>query len=268
MWQKPTLLPSLPPCEVGLEEKAKDINKSSEKKSKVIITCRNWQILKLEGVSEDGKVDMALLNVEQARELFSYHVFRDLPERMHKGFENIFDKIVKACAGLPLSLEVMGGFLHAKTHLKVEDQLVIWEEALQRLNNMEPLYGDKNDRLWKTLRICYDDLAEIERNMFLDVACFFNGFKQKTIIRIWDGSYSHGIGLSNLQDRSLLKVHKNGDIIIHDQLRDMGQKIEIEEQKTRLWDPKKTLHILQDKQVVTMCFCCFDFVRLFFTLHL
>jgi hypothetical protein len=74
---------------------------------------------------------------------------------MHKGFENIFDKIVKACAGLPLSLEVMGEFLHTKIHLKVEDQVLIWEEALQKLNNMEPLYGDKNDKLQKTLKICY-----------------------------------------------------------------------------------------------------------------
>jgi energy-coupling factor transporter ATP-binding protein EcfA2 len=124
-------------------------------KNKVIITCQDWQILKSQDVSEDGKVDMALLNVEQARKLFSYHVFRDLSKPMHKGFENIFDKIVKACAGLPLSLEVMGEFLHTKIHLKVEDQVLIWEEALQKLNNMEPLYGDKNDKLQKTLKICY-----------------------------------------------------------------------------------------------------------------
>ncbi|CAN5951735.1 unnamed protein product [Sphagnum jensenii] len=139
------------------------IVKGDEINNKVIITCRNWKILKSQGVSEDGKVDMALLNVEQARELFSYHVFKDLSKPIHKGFENIFDKIVKACAGLPLSLEVMGGFLHTHIDLEVEDQLLIWEEALQKLNNMEPLYGDENDRLCSTLKICYDALAESER---------------------------------------------------------------------------------------------------------
>jgi energy-coupling factor transporter ATP-binding protein EcfA2 len=259
--------------DVGTKENLKAllqvlVVKGGEKESKVIITCQNWQILKLEGVSEDGKVDMALLNVEQARELFSYHVFRGLSKPIHKGFENIFEKIVKACAGLPLSLEMMGGFLHAHMHLKVDDQLLIWEEALQKLNNMEPLYGDKNDRLYNTLEFCYSALAEPERNMFLDIACFFSGFKQKTIIRIWVSSYPHRIGLSNLQDRSFLKVGKNGEIIIHDQLRDLGRKIEIHKQKKRLWDPKRTLHILRVKKVVTMCFCCFDFIRLFFTLHL
>jgi energy-coupling factor transporter ATP-binding protein EcfA2 len=244
------------------------IVKGDEINNKVIITCRNWKILKSQGVSEDGKVDMALLNVEQARELFSYHVFKDLSKPIHKGFENIFDKIVKACAGLPLSLEVMGGFLHTHIDLEVEDQLLIWEEALQKLNNMEPLYGDENDRLCSTLKICYDALAESERNMFLDVACFFCGFKLKTIIRVWDSSRSPRINLSNLQNKSFLKVGKNGEIIIHDQLRDLGRKIAFQDQKNRLWDPKKTLHILRNEMVVTMCFCCFDFIKLFFTLHL
>jgi energy-coupling factor transporter ATP-binding protein EcfA2 len=244
------------------------IVKGDEIDNKVIITCRNWKILKSQGVSEDGKVDMALLNVEQARELFSYHVFKDLSKPIHKGFENIFDKIVKACAGLPLSLEVMGGFLHTHIDLEVEDQLLIWEEALQKLNNMEPLYGDENDKLCSTLKICYDALAKSERNMFLDVACFFCGFKLKTIIRIWDSSRSPRINLSNLQNKSFLKVGKNGEIIIHDQLRDLGRKIAFQDQKNRLWDPKKTLHILRNETVVTMCFCCFDFIKLFFTLHL
>jgi len=31
---------------------------------------------------------------------------------VEKGFENIVEEIVEACAGLPLSLEVMGRFLH------------------------------------------------------------------------------------------------------------------------------------------------------------
>jgi energy-coupling factor transporter ATP-binding protein EcfA2 len=227
------------------------IVKGDEINNKVIITCQNWKILKSQGVSEDGKVDMALLNVKQARELFSYHVFKDLSKPIYKGFENIFDKIVKACAGLPLSLEVMGGFLHTHIDLEVEDQLLIWEEALQKLNNMEPLYGDENDRLCNTLKICYDALAESERNMFLDIACFFCGFKLKTIIRIWDNS-SPRINLSNLQNRSFLKVRKNGEIIIHDQLRDLGRKIASQDQKNRLWDPKKTLHILQNEMVVTL----------------
>jgi hypothetical protein len=74
--------------------------------------------------------------------------------------------------------------------------------------------------------------------------------------------------LSNLQDRSLLKVSKNGEIIIHDQLGDLGRKIASQHQKNQLWDPKKTLHILQDETVVTMYFCCFDFIIFFFTLHL
>jgi len=44
-------------------------------KSKVLINCRNWQILK-NHVRESAKVDMAFLEEEQAREFFMFHAFK------------------------------------------------------------------------------------------------------------------------------------------------------------------------------------------------
>ncbi|KAH8973929.1 hypothetical protein BDL97_01G074100 [Sphagnum fallax] len=107
--------------------------------SNVIVTCRNWQIL--EGhVSENGKWSVAPLNMEEAKELFLFQAFR-ITKVVKEGFEVIFDEIVQACDGLPLSLEVMGGFLHTKQHLEIKEQLEIWKDALQRLCNVEALDG-------------------------------------------------------------------------------------------------------------------------------
>ncbi|CAK9216186.1 unnamed protein product [Sphagnum troendelagicum] len=107
--------------------------------SNVIVTCRNWQIL--EGhVSENGKMDVAPLNIEEAKKLFLFQAFC-IAKVVKEGFEVIFDEIVQACDGLPLSLEVMGGFLHTKQHLEIKKQLEIWKDALQRLRNAEALDG-------------------------------------------------------------------------------------------------------------------------------
>ncbi len=44
-------------------------------KSKILVNCRNWQILKYH-VKESAKMDMSLLEEEQARELFMFHAFK------------------------------------------------------------------------------------------------------------------------------------------------------------------------------------------------
>ncbi len=73
--------------------------------SKVFINCRNWQILK-NHVKESTKIDMAFLDEEQARELFMLHAFKHA-NRVTNDFKNIFMEIIKACGGLPLSLEIL-----------------------------------------------------------------------------------------------------------------------------------------------------------------
>ncbi len=44
-------------------------------KSKILVNCRNWQILK-NHVKESAKVDMALLEEKKTRELFMLHAFK------------------------------------------------------------------------------------------------------------------------------------------------------------------------------------------------
>jgi len=161
--------------------------------SNVIVTCRNWQIL--EGhVSENGKMDVAPLNMEEAKKLFLFQTF-PITKVVKEGFEVIFDEIVQACDGLPLSLEVMGGFLHTKQHLEIKKQLEIWKDALQKLRNAETLDGGKDDKLWRSLQVSYEDLQHTECNMFLDIACYFCGLNEQMIVQIWDFQSSPQLGL-------------------------------------------------------------------------
>jgi Leucine-rich repeat (LRR) protein len=214
------------------------------KKSNVIVTCRNWGVL--EGhLDPNGRFVVPYLEKKQAMELFLSHAFHNT-KQVEEGFENIVEEIVETCAGLPLSLEVMGGFLHKKKSRDMQTRLKIWKGALKKLQAGNNLDGGIEDRLWKSLEISYKDLDQPEKDMFLDIACYFGGWKEIIALRIWD-SKSSTLELQNLKDRSLVKVNEDGNLSIHDQLRDMGRKFVIREEKNRIWDLETNLQYFHEE---------------------
>jgi hypothetical protein len=207
-------------------------------KSKILVNCRNWQILK-NHVKESAKVDMALLEEEKAKELFMLHAFK-YENCVTNDLKIISMDIIKACGGLPLSLEVLGCYL-----CDIHD-LEIWKGALHELKGGRNLIGSSdNEMLWKTLRISYDHLIKTHQNMFLDIACFFVGFKKSTFCRVYwnrDDSSNLMFILQNLKDRSLIKWAEDGSLYMHEQLRDMGQNIATEVTMSRfIWKPNISL---------------------------
>jgi energy-coupling factor transporter ATP-binding protein EcfA2 len=203
-------------------------------KSKILVNCRNWQILKYH-VKESAKMDMALLEEEQARELFMFHAFKHA-NHVTNDIKNISMEIIKACEGLPLSLEVLGSYLCDNPILEV------WKDALYMLKNGRNITGGSdNEMLWTTLRISYDHLDEDHQNMFLDIACFLVGFNKSTLCRMyWNGddSCSPMFVLQNLKDRSLIKWAEDGGLYMHEQLQDMGRNIAMEVPMNRfIWKP-------------------------------
>jgi len=203
-------------------------------KNKILINCRDWQILKYY-VKESAKMDMALLEEEQARELFMFHAFKHA-NPMTNDIKEMSMEIIKACEGLPLSLEVLGSYLCDISNLE------IWKDALHTLKNGKNITGSSEDEvLWTTLRISYDHLDKDHRNMFLDIACFLVGFNESTLCRVyWNGDNSRGpkIILQNLKDRSLIKWAKDGSLYMHEQLQDMGRNIATEVTMNRfIWKP-------------------------------
>jgi energy-coupling factor transporter ATP-binding protein EcfA2 len=233
--------------------------KRSENGSRVIMTGRNWQ--DFENVTlEDGKFEMDALNEKQAMELFSWKAFRQ--STPPHDFASITTEVVRACQGLPLSLEVTGSWLSTKTNPQE------WKEGLSRLKNVKPFRGDRieNDKLWGRLSISYIDLAYEEQQMFLDIACFFSEYNSKfetgvTIqkaLQIWNvpSQYSSMSSLQNLMDRSLVKVNDKGNLVMHDQLRDMGRQIVKEASsyergdQSRIWDKQEARMVLLNETVI------------------
>jgi len=197
----------------------------------IIITTREWSTIE-SVVGIDGRLDIELLNEEAATMLFTTHLSWN-EASLSPDFVALRKHIVNACNGLPLSLKVTGAFLHRKEKLRS------WERALQKMAQGRDLDGD--EELWNTLKINFDGFNnDIEKSMFLDVACFFcrdvysSGISKETLLYMWSRD---GILPSNefesLVDMSLLKLNENGETVeMHDQLRDMGRMFA---KNTRIW---------------------------------
>ncbi len=100
-----------------------------------------------------------------------------------------------------LSLEVLGCYLCDIPILE------IWEDAFHKLKGGKNItWGYDNEVLWKKLQISYDHLDKELQDMFLDIACFFSGFKKKTFCQVWSEDDSSPIlRLQNLKDKHLIK---------------------------------------------------------------
>ena len=194
--------------------------------SRVIITTRNKHVLAVQEV--DDLYEVEGLNPEEACELFSLYAFKqNLPK---SDYRNLACRVVGYCQGLPLALKVLGSLLFNKT-------IPEWESELCKLDR-EP-----EAEIHNVLKRSYDGLDRTEKNIFLDVACFFKGEDRDFVSRILDGCDFHAErGIRNLNDKCLITLPHN-QIRMHDLIQHMGWEIVREKfpdepnKWSRLWDP-------------------------------
>ncbi|KAF3456182.1 hypothetical protein FNV43_RR00832 [Rhamnella rubrinervis] len=209
--------------------------------SQIIVTTRDESLLPRQYEKEEyiiHKVDE--LEDSEALQLFSSKAFkRDCPPQ---DYTELSVKVIKYASGLPLALVVLGSFLRGKTR----DQ---WKSALDRLKE----YPDKE--IMSVLRISFDGLEETEKNIFLDIACFFNGFRKDEVMNIMDccGFYPE-IGIGSLVDKSLLYMDHDGNRLrMHDLLEEMGKEIVREEsrnepgRRSRIWLNDDFFHVMNNE---------------------
>ncbi|KAK8329555.1 hypothetical protein V6Z12_A11G329300 [Gossypium hirsutum] len=143
--------------------------------------------------------------------------------------------------GLPLALEVLGSFLCDRDARQ-------WTSAIERLER------DSNKEILVRLQISFDGLEEKEKNIFLDIACFFNGEEKDFVMKVLDGcEFCPDIGIDVLIKKSLLTVNKCNRLQMHDLLQEMGRKFVREKsvdepgKRCRLWAERDVYHVLTTK---------------------
>jgi hypothetical protein len=104
--------------------------------------------------------------------------------------------------------------------------------------------------------LSYDKLDNINKNIFLDIACFFKGYAINKVIQILNAcGFFADNGIKNLVNKALVTIDSNNRLQMHDLLREMGREIVRQEStKTRgchrrLWDPKEIYDVFTSNSV-------------------
>ncbi|CAJ1949631.1 unnamed protein product [Sphenostylis stenocarpa] len=155
---------------------------------------------------------MSNMNENDSLELFSWHAFRE--EKPIEDFNELARDVVAYCGGLPLVLEVLGSYLSERTKKE-------WKSVLSKLKLIP------SDQVKEKLRISFDGLrGGMEKDIFLDVCCFFIGKDRGYVTEILNGcGLDADTGIAVLIERSLLKVEKSNKLGVHHLLREMGREI-------------------------------------------
>ncbi|KAF3779411.1 TMV resistance protein [Nymphaea thermarum] len=208
--------------------------------SRIIITTRNKGLLREPRAKQSHVYEVKELDPDQSLKLFSWHAFGI--EQPVEDFADLSKEATSIAGGLPLALAIFGShFFDLKT---VKE----WRVMLERLKE------DQDKEIHQRLRISFDALDAKERNLFLDIACFFVGLERELPTLMWeDCRFFPDISIKVLMHKSLLSInYDTGKFEMHEHIRDMGRKI-VEEKSLsnpgmygrRLWKEDEILDLLQ-----------------------
>lgn len=118
----------------------------------------------------------------------SWHAFGQ--DHLAKDYREIAKRLVQLqhCDGLPLALQLLGSSLSGKS-------IVVWESTLKKLEAIP------NNQVPRKLKISYNSLQDDhEKNLFLDIVCFFVGMNVNAVSTILEGcNYYVTVGIHTFQ---------------------------------------------------------------------
>ena len=209
--------------------------------SRIIITTRNQHLLIQHRVSEAEIYEAKKLNNDDALQLFSMKAFKkDSPL---EGYVELSQEIISYASGLPLALKVLGSFLF---HRSID----AWKCAIRRLKE------SPEREILDILQISYDGLKEREKQIFLDIACFFNRKCEDYVVNILQTLYDQPIiDIDVLKEKSLITTSRGKKLLMHDLLQELGREIvrreslENPSQRSRLWLSEDIFRVLKYSEV-------------------
>ncbi|KAF3952540.1 hypothetical protein CMV_021913 [Castanea mollissima] len=210
--------------------------------SRVILTLRDRCLLavlkeKLCTTYKVKEFKVEKLNKHEALQLFKDHAFSG--NKPHdEDYSNYATKFVDFAKGLPLALEIIARDLCGKAKNE-------WQSALDMYNEFP------NKDIQKILRVSYDGLHDTEKDIFLDIACFFKGWNIDYVVKILNAcGLCPSFGIPRLVNKCLITVDKFGRLSMHDLIQQMGKEVvrqeapDILRERSRLCCYKDSLKVL------------------------
>ncbi|XP_024182658.1 disease resistance protein RPP2B-like [Rosa chinensis] len=205
--------------------------------SRIIITSTDIHLLNTHGV--DAVYQATVLDPNEALQLMSLKAFKKIPPP--ENYLELCHSILTYAHGLPLALVVMGCFLYGKSTNE-------WRSAIDMLKKTP------EKSITDVLHISFDGLREIEKEVFLHIACFYKGKDRNRVTEILDYCQLHpDINLRVLVDKSLITI-SNNEICMHDLLQEMGREIVRQEspkepgKRSRLWSHEDIHNVLKKNE--------------------
>ena len=201
----------------------------------IIITTRDKSTLKLDEINEI--YTPLALDYHESMQLLSWHAFgKDHPKEDYVEFSK---EVIYYAGGLPLALKVLGSFLSNKSTNE-------WEGALEKLRVIP------QDEIQKKLMVSFHSLSDTQRELFLDIACFFVGMEKGYAFKILqDSNLFLESELGVLIRRCLLTIDCSNRLTMHDMIIDMGREVVCKEspkvpgERSRLWFHGDVLDVLK-----------------------
>ncbi|XP_059649565.1 disease resistance protein RPV1-like [Cornus florida] len=204
--------------------------------SRIIVTTRDLSTVSMLQADEEYKP--YVLNEKESLQLFSWHAFRK--EYPLEDYDNLSKKVVDYAQGLPLVLEILGSFLSQKT-------ISEWTSELKKLKRIP------HHDIQKKLKLSYDSLDNEQKDLFLDIACFFVGMDQDLSIKILEGcGYFPESEIGVLSRRCLVRTDGHNRLMMHNMIQDVGRDIVRQEsprepgERSRLWYHEDILDVLRN----------------------
>ncbi|KAK4258291.1 hypothetical protein QN277_007752 [Acacia crassicarpa] len=203
--------------------------------SAIIITTRDKHILTAHGVEKIYEVPK--FSDHEALELLQVHASKK--GKTDTCYMEVWKRAALYAGGLPLALNVISSHLLGKSTNE-------WELALERFEKVP------NEEIMSILRVSFDSLNPSEKQVFLDISCFFAGDLLAYVEEVLHAcgffpKYSIGV----LIDRSLVSISVNKRVMMHDLIKGMGREIVRQEspfhlgKRSRLWLYEDVLQVLQ-----------------------
>ncbi|CAL8174078.1 unnamed protein product [Prunus armeniaca] len=178
------------------------------KGSIIIITTRDERLVEKHDMEISFKVEG--LGDDEALELFSLNAFKK--SEPEEGFWELSKCFVNYARGLPLALKILG----CSVYKRDRDE---WKNELDKLRKIP------ETEIFNLLKISFDRLDEMNKNIFLDVAFFHKGKDKNKVIRILDSCDRCG-GINTLVEKSLLTIEISTNIVwMHDLIQEMAFEI-------------------------------------------